>query len=532
MNKNKFLIITSCLVLVFSYTSIQAQKVIVGESKPIEFLMVPKNDIDLPPDLYAHLAFIDESGNGILEADENAELQITIYNCGEGRAQDISILLEPQTRGTGLDIEKTSHIIPALFPNGLTTIVFPFKASASVQSMEHKMNIKITEKNGHNFEVIKFTYNTIVAAPPKVELVGLEVIDFGEHAITVDADGRLQHGEKVNLKIFVQNTGKGVVKDLQYEVYSKNKAITVTEGTGNLGNFSYGDVINFIVSVRVARNYSGEGKLPLYLTINTGNRVGGFTMLQLPLEIERASIGVNPNNIGRDLDNYISKYAVFEFSSHRINARMGRYFPPLFTSNIKNATTRASSGGYIVPSDLRVIARGVCWAVSTNPTLDNNFTVDGSGFGPYTSQLTGLQPSTTYYARAYTTYPEGTVFGNQISFTTLELPVLTTTTISNITATNAMSGGNITSDGGSPIIERGVCWSLAANPTVTQNKMTSGTGTGSFTTRITMLNANTTYYIRAYAISSAGVAYGDQMTFRTNRACDGIDYFVHEGQNY
>ncbi|MDD3877939.1 MAG: FISUMP domain-containing protein, partial [Bacteroidales bacterium] len=55
---------------------------------------------------------------------------------------------------------------------------------------------------------------------------------------------------------------------------------------------------------------------------------------------------------------------------------------------------------------------------------------------------------------------------------------------------------------------------------------------GSFTTRITMLNANTTYYIRAYAISSAGVAYGDQMTFRTNRACNGIDYFVHEGQNY
>ncbi len=101
---------------------------------------------------------------------------------------------------------------------------------------------------------------------------------------------------------------------------------------------------------------------------------------------------------------------------------------------------------------------------------------------------------------------------------TLTLPSVTTTTISNKTATSASSGGNITSDGGTPVTARGVCWSTSPNPTTANSKTTDGTGTGSFTSNITGLTANTTYYVRSYAINSQETAYGAQESFTTTRA--------------
>jgi len=87
---------------------------------------------------------------------------------------------------------------------------------------------------------------------------------------------------------------------------------------------------------------------------------------------------------------------------------------------------------------------------------------------------------------------------------------LTTTTPTNITQRSIVSGGNITSDGGSPVVARGVCWSTSQNPTILDPHTTDGNGTGAFTSNITGLSASTVYYIRAYAKNSAGEAYGNQ----------------------
>ncbi|GAB3204314.1 gliding motility-associated-like protein [Pontibacter aydingkolensis] len=98
------------------------------------------------------------------------------------------------------------------------------------------------------------------------------------------------------------------------------------------------------------------------------------------------------------------------------------------------------------------------------------------------------------------------------------LPTLVTNSVSNINSTFATAGGNITSDGGGPITERGLVWSTATNPTTGDNKLAIGSGTGSFSGQITNLTANTTYYVRAYAINSAGTAYGSQVSFTTTDA--------------
>ena len=95
------------------------------------------------------------------------------------------------------------------------------------------------------------------------------------------------------------------------------------------------------------------------------------------------------------------------------------------------------------------------------------------------------------------------------------VPVLSTTEVTEITANTATSGGNITDDGGTTLTARGVCWSTNENPTIDDNKTEDGSGAGSFTSSIADLEPNTTHYVRAYATNSAGTGYGSAMSFTT-----------------
>jgi uncharacterized protein (TIGR02145 family) len=100
------------------------------------------------------------------------------------------------------------------------------------------------------------------------------------------------------------------------------------------------------------------------------------------------------------------------------------------------------------------------------------------------------------------------------------LATITTTTPSAITSTTATSGGNTTSDGGAAITERGICYNTTTNPTTANSKVVSGNGTGSFTANMAGLIAGTIYYLRAYAINSAGTAYGNEVSFTTQGLTD------------
>ena len=194
--------------------------------------------------------------------------------------------------------------------------------------------------------------------------------------------------------------------------------------------------------------------------------------------------------------------------------------PIVTTADVTDITqTTAVSGGNVTDDGgASVTARGVCWSTSQNPTISDNHTSDGNGTGSFTSNLTNLTANTTYYVRAYATNENGTSYGEQKSFTTLqniELPTVTTTDVTDITQNTAVSGGNVTDDGGAAVTARGVCWSTSQNPTVSDNHTSDGNGTGSFTSNLTNLTANTTYYIRAYATNSEGTSYGEQKSFTT-----------------
>lgn len=193
----------------------------------------------------------------------------------------------------------------------------------------------------------------------------------------------------------------------------------------------------------------------------------------------------------------------------------------LTTSTVANIASTTAIGGGNITSDggAAISARGICWNTTGNPNSANSKTTDGSSTGNFVSSITGLTPATTYFVRAYATNSVGTAYGNEISFTTLPppatLPIVSTNAISGITNTTAISGGNVTSDGGASITARGVCYGTTNNPTISGTKTTDGTGAGIFTSNINGLTLGTTYFVRAYATNSAGTAYGSEMSFIT-----------------
>jgi hypothetical protein len=96
------------------------------------------------------------------------------------------------------------------------------------------------------------------------------------------------------------------------------------------------------------------------------------------------------------------------------------------------------------------------------------------------------------------------------------LPTLANTAAaSSITGNTAICGGNVTNDGGNTIATVGVCWSINQNPTTNDSKTTQAGATGSFTSNLSTLSFNTTYYVRAYATNASGTSYGSQISFTT-----------------
>jgi starch-binding outer membrane protein SusE/F len=196
-----------------------------------------------------------------------------------------------------------------------------------------------------------------------------------------------------------------------------------------------------------------------------------------------------------------------------------RLVPTLETTQTTNITSSSATVvGFVVAEGDGFTEKGVCFNTATAPTITNNKVVYSGEMitATFNVPLTGLTYATKYYARAYATGPAGTIYGEELTFTTLPVvPTLTTAAITAITSFTATGGGNVTVSGGATITARGVCYSTSHNPTLTNSKTSNGTGTGAFTSLLTSLKNGTTYYVRAYATNSAGTGYGPEVSFTT-----------------
>ena len=201
------------------------------------------------------------------------------------------------------------------------------------------------------------------------------------------------------------------------------------------------------------------------------------------------------------------------------------------------------------------------------------------GLGIYDVVFTDLVPNTQYYVRAYATNEAGTGYGDEKTFVTVDpedpegpegpenpenpenpeqpedpeqpenpedpenpenpeqpeqpenpenpeepevpeqpeegAPVVTTAEVTNITLNSATCGGEVTFDGNVTVTARGICWGTSPNPTIEDNRTSNGSGVGIFTSNLSDLESNTTYYVRAYATNEVGTAYGEEKIFTT-----------------
>lgn len=211
-------------------------------------------------------------------------------------------------------------------------------------------------------------------------------------------------------------------------------------------------------------------------------------------------------------------------------------------SETTSTTTKAKGNITSLGNVSKVTAYGHVWSKTAEPTLQTGkYTNLGEAAEPkaFTSEITGLDPHTVYYIRAYATNEKGTAYGEEDVFTTSKTDVrLTTSDVTEIVHNAATCGGTVADDGGHSILERGICWNTKSVPTIDDNHV-SVTNTSSvsslaspniaesrteyvtraedsFSCRMTGLTKETLYYVRAYVKTSDGtIFYGNEKQFTT-----------------
>ena len=194
---------------------------------------------------------------------------------------------------------------------------------------------------------------------------------------------------------------------------------------------------------------------------------------------------------------------------------------PTVTTNAVSSLTATSAvcgGNVTTDCGCDVTDRGLCWATFNAPSLENGSHLsNGTGTGTFSSTMSNLTPNTVYYVRAFATNVRGTSYGEERQFTTNDgMPTVTINAVTNITATSAVCGGNINSNGGFAVTDKGLVWSTSQYPTMSDNHISLGSGDTPFSGSMTNLLMGTAYYVRAYATNSQGTSYSTQLLFTTH----------------
>lgn len=344
-----------------------------------------------------------------------------------------------------------------------------------------------------------YGYGGKINAKAKLELLGINIVDFDEDIHTFPRTTLKQYPETPIVLISKVSNIKETSIQVDSRVENETMETIVKKGVcwSEMPNPTIAD-----------------------FTLEKGNGYGSFT--------------TTPDNLKPDTVYYIRAYAIISNSKTGIDniiyseqkeftTLASNQVPTITTNHITDITqTSAKSGGNITSNGGTTITeRGIVWSKNPEPTVnDTKIISNQNSTNTFISIIDGLTPNTKYYLKAYAINSVGITYGEEKEFTTLlenQKPTVSTNNITDITNTSAKSGGNVTSDGGTSITERGIVWSTTANPTTNDNKIIDTQNTTSaFSSVIESLTPNTTYYIRAYATNNVGISYGEQKEFTTD----------------
>lgn len=176
-----------------------------------------------------------------------------------------------------------------------------------------------------------------------------------------------------------------------------------------------------------------------------------------------------------------------------------------------------------------ITSRGFCWGTTSKPTTEGNKLETGKGVGDFSGTIKGLSTGTNYFLRSYAINSAGTAYGNEITFTTVNItsPVIGPLSMSSVGSSRAWGKSTVSSDGGTQVTSRGICYGQSPNPTVDGSKILLGSGTGNFGGAIKGLIPGRKYYLRSFAINSKGISYSTEIAVTTPALLSDIDGNVY-----
>ena len=371
--------------------------------------------------------------------------------------------------------------------------------------------------------------------------------------------GKVLKGADISDRGFIYNEGTCGIEDLKYKVsvfgdigeytaqlngLNPNKKYTYCAYTINPMGTYYGEVKSFTTNVDMpavtsavvsaitsttakfsssVKSHGGETVTEVGFYYSTEPSVDPETALKVnqPYSQDAFSIDVEK------LDVY-TKYYVMAYATNSAGTTYSDVatfttdssYPTVQTVGATDINSQGAtlSGSVLSDNGASITERGFVYMQGTGTPTTDSYKLKVSGkTGEYTGALSGLEPNKKYSFRAYAVNSKGTAYGEVMSFLTVTgLPKVSAVDVSKIASTSATLTADVTDHGGETVSEVGFYYSL--DPAVddeTSVKVTRNYAGGAFSTSLTDLSVFTTYYVKAYAVNSAGVAYSSVVSFKT-----------------
>lgn len=340
-----FILFLFSIGLMFPWAESAAQKVISGQSQARNVTIKPEYQRGLPPNLFVNLSFEDDNRNGILEANEKARLNLKITNKGKGPAQGLKITVKDNATDNDLTI-RDGQEIAFIYPDKSATVAVELSAGMWIKSAEHKMQIDVKEYFGYDMDPAVLELSTLQFQEPKLVFSGYEIFDIGEGTLALVEDGKIQPGEQVKVKLYIQNIGQNVSPGSKYSIVTKDPNVYLTGSVGDLGEIGIGEVKEIWFTLSPNKRISSTGDLPINLAISNNFKRGELKDQKLPLALNSRAPEANIVKVEADIERLKAQVARFEFKSDRITANTSSVMD--ITQAPPSATKRADAVGIVI----------------------------------------------------------------------------------------------------------------------------------------------------------------------------------------
>jgi len=299
----------------------QSQKTFSGKSGSTNFTPTAQFERqDMPPNLYVNLKFNDDNGNGILEAEESAELIVTLSNKGLGLAQGLEAIVKSDIYDAHLKFDNKREFL-YLYPGKTVSLTFEIKAGLNIKTQQHKFTIAVKEHYGYDTDEAILTLNTLEYQQPKIAFSGFEVYDSGEGTSAIEQDGAIQPGEKVQLELFIQNVGQNIAKNAVVNIKTNDPNVYLTNQNLKIGHLNIGEVKS--VKIGFSPNKRVSDKMLLTLNVNIDKYKGSLKNQSIEVPLNKPAPEPIVLNVEANIKKLQNQVAKFEYTSQKFSANIG-----------------------------------------------------------------------------------------------------------------------------------------------------------------------------------------------------------------